>query len=172
MLPIDPLHRLLSELACLLFALTLISCQTGPVPLKAVDAKPVPQAHWVKVSSKPPTFYPRGVPASCPTDHWSGEWVETGDEKGTRYFIPFRVLGVRRLQFVHAALSARSEQKLVEVAAEDQEIRLRNIRNMALWGPPTCAGIFVAAMGGGALGPIDLHHLQKSWDRAKEPHAP
>jgi hypothetical protein len=49
--------------------------------------------HWVKVSSRPPTFYPRGVAADCATDVHSGEWVYTDDAQGTRYFIPVRDWG-------------------------------------------------------------------------------
>jgi hypothetical protein len=49
---------------------------------------PVSSQHWVKVSSRPPTFYPRGVAVNVPTDCQSGEWVDTADAQAPRYFIP------------------------------------------------------------------------------------
>jgi hypothetical protein len=106
-------------------------------------------AKWVKVSSQPPTYYPGGVPADCPTDHWSGEWVYTGDEKGTRYFIPLHGMGDKREALVHDALSKRSALKLDTIEAEDREILVRNVRNQILYGPPTYALCLMAAAGAG-----------------------
>jgi hypothetical protein len=82
---------------------------------------PVSSQRWVKVSSRPPTFYPRGVAADSPTDHQSGEWVHTGDAQDTRYFIPLHgLVGVPRQTLVNEALSARSKQKVSQIAAEDR----------------------------------------------------
>jgi hypothetical protein len=75
--------------------------------------------HWVKVSSRPPTFYPRGVAADYPTDFRSGEWVYTGDAQGTRFFIPLRgIVGIPRKTLIDEALSARSEEKKRQIAAD------------------------------------------------------
>jgi hypothetical protein len=125
----------------------------------------------VKVSAQPPTYYPRGVAADCPTDHWSGDWVDTGDEQGTRYFIPFRSLGgTNRQMLLNDALARRSERKLAAIEAEDDEILARNIRNAALFGPPVYGGLLLAAMGGATAFEIDPHRLQKEWRTSKEPH--
>jgi len=111
------------------------------------------------------------VPADVPTDHWSGEWVDTDDEFGTRYFIPFRKLGgMDRRTLVNEALSARSERKLAQIAKEDEEILARNIRNTALFGPPVYAGVLLAAMGGASSFEVDTHRLQKEWITSKQPH--
>lgn len=165
------IHRLLAGVACLVFALAGVSCRTNGVPPPAVLPATVTRSQWVKVSSRPPTYYPRGVAADCPTDHWSGEWVFTGDDLGTRYFIPFHGLGgADRQSLVHQALAARSERKLAQTAKEDDEILARNIRNMALFGPPTYAGLLLAAMGGATSFEPDVHRLQKEWDSSKQPH--
>lgn len=77
--------------------------------------------HWVMVSSSPPTFYPRGVAADCPTDVQSGEWVYTGDARDTRYFIPVRNFGkTPRQTLVNEALAARGDNKIHRIEAEDQ----------------------------------------------------
>lgn len=167
----DQIQRLLPVSACLLFAMVAISCQTSTPPATDVTKAPT-RSYWVKVSSQPPTYYPRGVAADHPTDHWSGEWVDTGDDRGTRYFIPFRDLGgIDRQMLVTEALSRRSERKLAIIEAEDDEILARNIRNMALFGPPVYGGLLLAAMVGvPPSGEIDIHRLEKEWHTAREPH--
>lgn len=164
------LHHLYPGFACLVLAFAAISCGTTTPPSADVP-KTVIRSHWVKVSSQPSIYYPRGVAANVPTDHWRGEWVDTGDEHGTRYFIPFRDLGgTARQMLVKEALSQRSERKLAVIAAEDDEILARNIRNMALFGPPVYAGLFLAAMGGASAAHIDIHRLEKEWRTSKESH--
>jgi hypothetical protein len=163
-------HRIVAGLASVVFAFMAISCQTATPPAADVTKGPT-QSHWVKVSSQPPTYYPRGVAADHPTDHWSGEWVDTGDDHGTRYFIPFRELGgIDRQRLVNEALSARSERKLAAIADEDEEIRLRNIRNVAFYGPPVYAGLLLAAMGGATSFEVDVHRLEKEWYSSKGLH--
>lgn len=163
-------RHLFPAFACLVLVLSGISCRTNGVTPPAGLPAAVTRSHWVKVSSRPPTFYPRGVAADCPTDHWAGEWVFTGDDLGTRYFIPFHGLGVDRQSLLHLALAARSERKLTQIAIENEEIQARNIRNMALFGPPTYAGVLLAAMGGATSFEIDVVQLQKEWDSTKQPH--
>lgn len=168
---IDSLRPLLPGLAGLISGIAMTSCQTTSNPSNTTRVPmSMSAAKWMKVSSQPPRYYPQGVSVDCPTDHWSGEWVYTGDERGTRYFIPLHGLGERREMLVHDALSARSGRKLAEVAAEDDEILTRNIKNMSLFGPPTYAGLLLGAMGGGTPGDIDIHRLQKEWASSKEPH--
>lgn len=166
----DRIQTLSPLAAGLILAIAVVSYQTIDVPPNATAAKPAPQARWVKVSSQPPTYYPRGIPADCPTDHWSGEWVETGDEKGTRYFIPLHGLGERREALVDDALSARSERKLAVIEAEDREILKRNIRNQVLFGPPAYAGLLLAAHAGATSYAIDSDRLQREWITSKQPH--
>lgn len=164
-------HHLHAGLACLVFAFTAISCRST-APHSADVPKTVTRSQWVKVSSQPPIYYPRGVAANTPTDHWSGEWVDTGDEHGTRYFVPFRGLGgTDRQMLVKEALSQRSEKKLAVIAAEDDEILARNIRNMALFGPPVYGTMILAMMAGvPPSGEVDIYRLQKEWHTARQPH--
>ena len=167
----DSLRQWIPGLAGLMSVIAMTSCQTTSNPPNATRvAVSTAAVKWVKVSSQPPTFYPRGVPADCPTDHWSGEWIYTGDERGTRYFIPLHGLGEKRRMLVHDALSARSEGKLKQVAAQDDEILSRNVRNMTLFGPPTFAGLFLAALAEAPVNEIDIHQFKKSWASSKEPH--
>lgn len=162
-------HLLIRGHACFLFALPLISCQTS-TPTATEVPKTATRTHWVKVSSQLPTYYPRGMSANAPADHWSGEWVDTDDERGTRYFIPFSGLGdMNRQVLIDDALSARSERKLAKIAAEDEEILIRNIRNMALFGPPVFVGGLAAGMAGGDMSQVNVHQLQKNWDTARNP---
>jgi hypothetical protein len=68
--------------------------------------------HWVKVSSHPPTFYPRGVPTDCPTDYQSGDWIYTEDASDTRFFIPLKgIAPAKRQALVQEAQALRSEKK-------------------------------------------------------------
>ncbi len=78
--------------------------------------------HWTKVTSKPPTWYPRDVPADCPTDFRSGEWISTGDAHGTRFFIPVQGIPTgKRQDLLHEALAFRSEQQRREIRDEAKE---------------------------------------------------
>jgi hypothetical protein len=137
--------RIMPGLACLLIVIAAASCQTTTPP--AADAtKTLTPSHWVKVSSQPPTYYPRGVSADHSTDHWSGEWVYADDAKGSRYFIPIHGLGtVNRQSLIQEALSARSEKKLAKIAAEDREIRNKGLRKSFILIPAN----LLLAMGGG-----------------------
>ncbi|MDA7651994.1 hypothetical protein N8582_02245 [Akkermansiaceae bacterium] len=63
---------------------------------------------WVKVSSEPPTWYPRGVPADHPTDYRSGEWIHLKDTANTRFFIPLHgLLSEKRKALEAEAMAAR-----------------------------------------------------------------
>jgi hypothetical protein len=167
----DRILRLYPVFACLLFAMAAMSCQTNTKPSMERVQQPVTRKNWVMVSSQPPTYYPTGVAPDIPTDHRSGEWVYTDDERGSRYFIPLHGLGTTlRQDLVEEALAARSDRKMEQIAAEDEEILVKNVRNMVLFGPPTYAGLLLAAMGGGAPDEIDIHRLQKEWDTLKQPH--
>ena len=87
---------------------------------RSATAHPGIGGHWVQVSSHPPTWYPRGVPADCPTDCHSGEWVSTRDERGTRLFIPFKgIPGGQRQGLVQEALALRTAKERRRIAEED-----------------------------------------------------
>jgi hypothetical protein len=102
--------------ATLCIGMLLVSCAS---PSKNQPA-PIVSQHWVNVSSHPPTFYPRGVAPDCPTDSRSGEWVYTGDAKGTRFFIPLRgIVGIPRQTLVQEAMDARSEKIQRQIGQDD-----------------------------------------------------
>lgn len=113
-------HRTPLLAAGCLCALLSAACQSsGPPPA----AKVLPSAaarHWVKVSSQPPTFYPRGAARDCPTDYRSGDWVQTGDAAGTRYFVPVGDPGGHSSRaLLDEALAMQTDRKLAQTAAED-----------------------------------------------------
>ena len=65
-----------------------------------------------------------------------------------------------------------------QIAREDREIQTRNVRNLTLFGPPTCTGLLVTGMAGGmvGMGPdttlalVDAPKLQKEWNTSKQPN--
>lgn len=106
---------------CLLSGICLCSCATSASPGRAGrKAHQEPGADWVKVQSRPPTWYPRGVPADAPNDHQSGEWVYTENAQGDRYFIPLHGLPTeRRARLRNEAMAARSPEKMNRILRED-----------------------------------------------------
>ena len=108
-----------------LLALLLCQCATAP---RTSPAALVASSRWVQVASHPPTFYPRGVGLDRRTDCDSGEWVDTGDASGTRFFIPFHDFGgMPRKTLVNEALGARSEKKIRQIAAEDRDFNTKKV---------------------------------------------
>ena len=110
-------------LAALILPAAMLLCQcatTAGTPPRATTSVTAPSHHWVKVSSRPPTFYPRGVAADCPTDFHNGEWIHAGDAADTRYFIPLRgIASDRRKVLLDAALAARAPNKVRQIACDD-----------------------------------------------------
>jgi hypothetical protein len=105
----------------LLWGICLCSCSVTTIS-KRIDrtATKSPSPEWVKVHAKPPTWFPRGVPADCPTDSENGEWVITENSQNTQYFIPLRGLTKeRRNKLLHEALADRSPNKKNRIARED-----------------------------------------------------
>lgn len=166
------IQRLLPVSTCLLFAITAMSCQTNTKPPAVAVQQPVTRKNWVKISSQPPTYYPTGVAADAPTDHWSGEWVYTDDEKGSRYFIPLHGLGTSRKDLIADAQCRLSDKKRARIAAEDREIRDRNVRNTVVCGPPlVAANVMCLALTMGQQGVMidDFPRWQKEWHTSKHP---
>ena len=126
-------------------ALLLSQCAPTSAPDSGTPAvSAIVSSHWVQVSSRPPTFYPRGVSAECPTDIESGEWVTTGDAKGTRYFIPVSCPpGVPRKTLVNEAISARSPQKIQQIEDETRAIEREQFAENAASFSLTMLGTFV-----------------------------
>jgi hypothetical protein len=159
------LYSHLSAIMILPAALLLSQCApTGGTPRTTTTV--ASSQHWVKVSSRPPTFYPRGVAAGCPTDHQSGEWVHTGDAQDTRYFIPFHGLGGQsRQDLVNEMLSMRSERKLNQLAAEDR----KSLGRFVILIPINAMGM----LGGISFDESDLDRWQSEWHTSKEaPRSP
>ncbi|MCF7674302.1 MAG: hypothetical protein K9N23_00905 [Akkermansiaceae bacterium] len=76
-----------------LVGVVISSCSTTPRnTTPGTQGAQIASNSWKKVSSNPPTWYPRGVAADHPTDHNSGEWVYTDDAEGTRFFVPLHGL--------------------------------------------------------------------------------
>ena len=97
-----------------------------------------PGQDWVKVSSKPPTWYPRGVAADCSTDFQNGEWVYTENSQDTRYFIPLHGLNQeRRTKLRKEALAARTRDKKNRIVRDDSARFAKNCATtLFLLSPP------------------------------------
>lgn len=121
--------RLIEQLFVLgLLVFLVSSCATDTQPTNSF-AKPsskvaaTTSSRWVKVRSNPPTWYPQGVDANTPTNHWNGDWVYTQDGVDTRFFIPRRGLSPeRRNALLKEATAARDENNIaIRDRADDRE---------------------------------------------------
>ena len=145
-------RRIHARLAVLLmFAVLVSSCATtrSQLQTKPTGSSRMASAvtsQWVKVRSNPPTWYPRGTPADCPTDHRSGEWVYAKDAAGTSYFIPLHGMARdQRKSLVKEALAARSARKQVQVVAEDCALCLKEAGNIVVGVPLTMLALYGAS---------------------------
>ena len=103
----------------------VISCASPGNPVRPHRAaqtsiQAAPNRQWVKVRDHPPTWYPRGIPADCPTDHRNGDWVFTEDAQGTCFFIPRHIpQPAQRKQLLAEALAARQPDKVRRIDHEE-----------------------------------------------------
>lgn len=151
--------------------LLLNQCASTHVPEpETPEVSSVVSAHWVKVSSRPPTYFPRGVSADRPTDCQSGDWVETGDAVGTKYFIPVACpAGEPREILFEEALSARSARNPQQIEDETRGIQRKDVIAQAASIPLTIFGTILCSLG---FPPDFLTETQwkEEWNSSKEPH--
>jgi len=109
------LCRSLCQLAFfgILLAVTC-SCSTSREVDSSTHVVPKMSKGWVKVSSEPPTWYPRGVPADHPTDYRSGEWIHLKDTANTRFFIPLNGLLTEKRKSLEAEAMAARHPDLIK----------------------------------------------------------
>lgn len=154
-------------------ALLSVSCQSSSAPPAPQVRQPSIGHHWVKVATEPPTFYPVGVAYDSSTDYLSGEWVEIGDEKASRYFIPLHLPGgPPRQELVNEALAMRSERKLREIAKQDSSDNRESLLRFAKYSPVlvplNAVGMASIAFGNGSYTPIgasDFEGWMARWKR-------
>lgn len=70
---------------CLSVLLASFASCSGGSPSSSATFDP---NHWHKVSDKPPTYYPKGVPANYPATSDNGTWILTKDSAQTSYYVP------------------------------------------------------------------------------------
>jgi len=110
-------------LACAGLSSCVHHAPPAPAASSVMAAK---KPNWVKVRTNPPTFYPHGVPADCPTGPSDGEWVFTEDSQNTCYFIPFKGLrSGERETLLASALAARTPEKVRKIHDEDDSLRAK-----------------------------------------------
>lgn len=99
----------------------------------------------MKVSSKPPTYYPSGVPEDHPTDYRSGKWIYLKDTADTRFFIPIHgLLPEKRKALKAEAMAARHKDLTRNVNSEDRALQAKEL-----------AGRSAVTIGGAILGIVD-----------------
>jgi hypothetical protein len=140
----------------MLAAACLAGCATNPQAAEtgapAAAGPGCAGGQWTMVRSDPPTWFPRGLPADHPTDCASGEWVHTGDSRGTRYFLPVHGLEwERRRSLVKEALAARSPEVTKRLAREDAAYLVGSTLTTLAVAPLSCRWTSLTAL---ALAPV------------------
>lgn len=135
----------------LLAAVMVSSCATTQSNPKAeTQSAHAISNSWWKVSSNPPTLYPRGVAADHPTDHHSGDWIYTEDPRGTRFFIPHHGLpAAQRKTLLAEALASRSPEKIRNTTNQEAGRKLGTGAGAVIAAPVLTAGwLFMVIFGG------------------------
>ena len=114
------------SLVLLLFVSTLVSCQSIR-SRKSGPSGPVPSAlqsgHWQLIRKKPPTYFPKGIPADHPTDFRDGSWVYAGDKQSSRFFIPAHGTKVPQLTLIAEAQQAMTPAARKELERQGKKIQ-------------------------------------------------
>lgn len=134
-----------------LIAIMISSCATSHSnPTAGTQSAQTIGNSWKKVSSNPPTWYPRGIAADHPTDHSSGEWVYTDDVQGARFFIPLHGLSAaQRKALVAEALAARDPDKVREVSNQEAGRKIATGAGVVVAAPVLAVGaVGIYAIGG------------------------
>jgi hypothetical protein len=101
---------------------TLISCQTAtPDVTNARDS-----GHWKQIRSTPPTFFPRETPIDHPVGFEDGYWVHSGDEKGTRFFIPIRHTDIPSDQLIAEAQACMTPEAKKSLLRRQRDFDAKN----------------------------------------------
>jgi len=104
-------------------------------------------SHWVKASDHPPSYVVRGYDPTAGTTYSEGEWIETGDEPGSRFFIPYKVTGpVSKPDLVREAMGARTEKKRQEIASHNRQHTAKNMGLFVLGTPVWSTYVAALAM--------------------------
>lgn len=116
-------HALILGLSALTFSFT--SCTTL-FPVKDTPAAPVVKVQspqWYKVSSNPPSYFPKGLSKHAETSAYHGFWVNGGD--GSMWFVPKNgINGLSAAQLKADALSkAPAPPKTKKVAAVTKTLK-------------------------------------------------
>lgn len=127
------LRRSLCRFAFLIIlAAVTSSCSTSGESDPSTHVAPPISRSWVKVKSKPPTWYPRGVPADHPTGFKDGEWIYLEDTLDTRMFIP-----------LHGLLPDKAKALKAEAMAARHPKTVRRIGNVEAVRKTKAAGSFI-----------------------------
>ncbi len=112
------------------------SCATSKKSDPSTHVAPAIGRSWVKVKSKPPTWYPRGVPADHPTDFYSGEWFYLEDTADTRFFIPIHgLLPDKRKALKAEAMAARHPDTIQRITSEERVRKSKGVLSAIIVAP-------------------------------------
>ena len=171
----DPPIRLMKTPLCILItALTaglLASCKSS-APGKP-EKKPIgpvysalQSGNWQRVQTKPPTYFPKGIPADHPTDYRDGFWVNSGDSQGSRFFIPARGSSISQEQLIAEAMEAMTPEAREELKRQGKGNFMGDITSKTVGGVSKVFGGAASAVGkvGRAIPGVP--------SKSKEPSAP
>ena len=123
----------LGALVALVVALSFTACATiiptiKPEPASqtgSAEAERVPpptSENWTRISQDPFSFVPRGMPEEAPTDHLSGEWLQSQDGSA-RWFVPKGGFGKRSEKELRSeAYSMRSKADESSLASKEKRL--------------------------------------------------
>ena len=145
----------LHSLLILIVVGTLVSCGSDK-PAKPKPVGPVSSAlqsgHWKLVRKRPPTYFPAETPSDHPTSYRDGFWVNSGDSRGTRFFIPAHGTKLSQEHLIAEAQAAMSPAARKELKEQGREIRSHNIAAGTLKGVVQVLGAMGQAMAGAGGG--------------------
>ena len=153
------------KLSVIFRRLVVVLCTLGILSSCSQTQEPVPPStqvayhgeDWHLVQKSPPTYFPKGVPSSYPTNFEDGHWILTGDKDKSQYFIPIK--DPRSNQLIAQAQSRVVPEVGKKTNNNPNDLRTQNSKKFTFadcWKIPFIIGAFLTAAIGGMGSPSGL----------------